>query len=274
MTTTTSWLSVSGAGRKTLYFGADSQGTLQASGEVASTNLKKVFASTVTPEIFSFSGDAAWGTHFLRNLLVRIRRGEVVAPFGSVKRANEICTLSCARAPTNPVCLLDVLYGVRQGDGPDSEFHLYQLTHTGEASVSWQVCQVAIAKLAGTVSAQLYSGGLGGETNDLRQSWIARGDQGEVARTCFWSLCDLVDGKPRKDILTGGYPQLIKLDQSGCGLAVGVKYYDAPTVYGSRVSVPDQAASVWVDEIFTFLNPISLKPFSNAQHYGRRENGR
>jgi hypothetical protein len=103
----------------------------------------------------------------------------------------------------------------------------------------------------------------------LRQKWIARGDQGEVARTCFWSLCDLVDGKPRKDILTGGYPQLIKLDQTGNGLAVGVRYYDAPTVYGSRVSVPHLSASVWVDETFTNLNPRSLKPFSNAQRYGR-----
>lgn len=57
MTTMVSWLSVSRAGKRTLYIGADSQGTSVTNGAVASNGVRKVWFSSTTPEIFSFSGD-------------------------------------------------------------------------------------------------------------------------------------------------------------------------------------------------------------------------
>lgn len=270
VTTTTSWLSVSGTGRRTFYLGADSQGTSLLSGKVASNSLKKVYASPTSPEIFAFSGDVGWGAEFLRRLLAAITQNKVISPLGSIARAREIC----ARAPKHPTSKLDILYGVRKGAGEHATFQLYHLTCSSAALGSWKVCQMSANQLSGTVSTQVYSSGLGGSTNVSRQSWIARGDQGDVARTCFWSLCDLVDGVPQRNIMTGGYPQLVKLDEDGTGSAVGVKYYGVPTVFGRRTSSPQQWADVWVDEYFTHLCPETLMRFGNAQRYSRPKNGR
>ena len=245
MTTLTSWLSVSGPGKRTFYLGADSQGTDAESGKVASHSIKKVFVSGDTPEIFVFAGDVAWGSHFLRNLLRAIGQGKVVAPLGSYARADEICALACARTPKNPPCGLEILYGVRGGADGAQEFQLYELKHAADVAASWEVCRVAQEELAFSTSTLVYSGGLGAGANSARQRWIAMGDQGDVARSYFWSLCDLVDSVPRNDLMTGGFPQLAKLDAAGPGFAVGVKYYGKPTVFGSRANAPELAASFW-----------------------------
>lgn len=276
MTTITSWMSVSGTGTRTLYLGADSQGSELETGVAVSHNMKKVFASTVTPEIFAFAGDASWGAHFLRNLLVAISRGQLTEPIGTIKRSQEIVALACAKRPPNPACDLAVLYGVRSDtdvDGSD-DFRLYRLYHSGRMSSQWDVCRIYETELAGPTSTLLHSGGSGAVSNNKRQGWIAGGDQGDVARTCFWSLCDRIEGVPKEDPLTGGVPQLVKLDQKGSGVAVGVAYHRIATVYGSRVSTPKTAATVWVDENFTQLDPRTLQPFSRAQRYGRPKNSR
>ena len=52
-------------------------------------------------------------------------------------------------------------------------------------------------------------------------------------------------------------------------MAVGVKYGEIPTVYGSRVNDPAGAASVWVDKNFVQLRPETLQSYSNAQRYAR-----
>ena len=274
MTTMVSWLSVSGTGKRTLYIGADSQGTSVTNGAVASNSVRKVWFSSTTPEIFSFSGDVGWGQSFLRTLVAKIKNEQVLASIGSTERAQEISDLACSRPPDSAASALEVFYAVREGTGRSASFHLHQLTHTGNSSDSWAVRAVAIDKLTKGVSTPVFAGGFGGQTSVQRQGWIASGDQGNVARTCFWSLCDLVDGKPRNDIMTGGYPQLVKLDETGTGLVVGVKYHSVPTVFGSRSTNPQQSAKVWVDETFTQLDPRTMKPYSRAQRYGRRQDGR
>jgi hypothetical protein len=274
MTTITCWVSVAGTGTKTFYLGADSQGTSAATGEAISINVKKVYVSDMTPEIFAFAGGVGWGEHFLGNLRSAIHAGEFTQPVATIARATEFSKRSFAKPPERPSCELEVLYGARAEDGPASVFHLYQLRHEGGSSASWNICRLGMNELESETSTLVYSSGLGGRSHGNRQRWIARGDQGAVARTCFWSLCDLVDGVPRNDLMTGGFPQLAKLDQLGSGSAVGVNYHEVPTVYGRRVNSPSEAAEVWVDHSFTQLNPKTLEPYSKAQRYGRPENGR
>lgn len=278
MTTITSWISVSGTGTRTFYLGADSQGSSPMNGQSVSQNVKKVFVSKGTPEIFSFSGNVGWGEYFLRRLLDVITNNEVRSHLATIDRAEEICTLSCARAPMNSKGGLEILYGVRDGEGPQSEFHLYQMKHGVVASDPWQVCQVAPEKLSSQRSTHVFSGGAGWCAQAKRQKWIADGDQGDVARSSFWSICDLIEGIPRKDLQTGGFPQLAKLDQNGPAHAVGVKYYGIPTLFGARSRVnenaPHESANFWVDENFVHLCPKTLEPYKNAQRYARRCDGR
>ena len=274
MTTVTTWMSISATGTKTLYFGADSQGTSPFSGQAVSLREKKVFNSLSTPEIFTLSGDLTWGASFLRRLLSEIGNRTLVSPIGSMARANEISALSCARPPTSAICELEVLYGVRSSKNMNAPFKLFRLHHSGAARSKWKVCQVGVDELASDVSTHVYSSGKGGGANKERQVWISKGDQGNVARTCFWSLCDLVKGIPRASYLTGGHPQLVKLDQVGNGNVVGVKYHGVPTVFGRRTTSPQAFASFWVDENFTQLDPMTLKKYSRGQQYGRRKNGR
>ena len=274
MTTTTSWLAVSGAGRRTFYLGADSQGTVISGNGASNKTIKKVFASNSTPEVFAFSGDASWGSYFIKRLLDKIEKEEVVSELGTIERAREFCSLTCSRPSKNAVCELGVLYGVRAGSGRKSTFRLFELRHSGSIAENWRVKRIAEDKLALERSTRVFSSGLGGSTHVKRQEWIASGDQGDVARTSFWSLCDLVDGKPRNDIMTGGFPQLVKLDESGCGVVVGICYFGTPTVYGQKISLEQNRASVWVNQEFIQLDPRTLKPFKNAQMYGRRDDGR
>ena len=274
MTTLTSWLSVSGAGKQTLYIGADSQGTSATDGAVASHSVRKVWFSSLTPEIFAFSGDVGWGRYFLRTLVTKIKNEQVKSTIGSIERAKAFSELACARPFEGAACELEVLYAGREGTGRSAVFRMYQLCHTGNSSDIWDVHAVAGDRLTSGVSTPVISGGFGRRTNDKHQGWIASGDQGNVARTCFWSLCDLVDGKPRNDIMTGGYPQLVKLDETGAGSVVGVNYHSVPTVFGSRTTNPQRSAKVWVDETFTQLDPRTMEPYSKAQRYGRRQDGR
>lgn len=273
MTTLTAWLSVSAVGASTFYFGADSQGTSLRNGAV-SLHEKKVFDSTCTPEIFALSGDLLWGQFFLRQLLREIRCNAIRSSLGTQKRAEEFCGLPCANPTMTPICELEILYGVRDDTKTATGFQMYRLHHAGRVHSNWNVNQIGQGGLNSKKSAHVYSSGLGGRANKDRQKWIAEGEQGDVARTCFWSLCDLVNGIPSKSFMTGGHPQLIKLDQQGTGKAVGVKFNGVPTVYGRRTTDPQSFADFWVDEHFTQLNPKTLEKYSRAQRYGRGKRGR
>ena len=274
MTTLTAWLSVSATGTKTFYLGADSQGTPLQTGHAVSLHEKKVFNSTCTPEIFALSGDLQWGQSFLRQILKEIRRDSIQSFLGTQTRAEEFSRLSCANSPVAPICELEILYGARGEGEISAEFQMYRLHHAGGASSSWNVNQVGGRALNSEKSAHVYSSGLGGPANKERQKWIAGGVQGNVARTCFWSLCDLVNGIPSKSFMTGGHPQLVKLDKDGVGQAVGVKFNGIPTVYGRRTTDPRSFAEFWVDENFTQLNPETLEKYSQAQRYSRGMIGR
>jgi hypothetical protein len=274
MTTVTAWLSVSATGKRTFYLGADSQGTSLQTGQAVSLREKKVFESVCTPEIFALSGDLQWGQSFLRQLLKEIQRAAIQSSPGTRGRAEEFCGLPCATPLKGPICELEILYGARcDAEGP-ANFQLYRLHHAGRANSSWSVNQIGENELNSKKSAHVYSSGLGGRANKDRQKCIAKGDQGNVARTCFWSLCDLVNGIPSKSFMTGGHPQLVKLDQRGFGHAVGVKFNGVPTVYGRRTTNPHSFAKFWVDENFTQLNPETLEKYGQAQRYGRSRSGR
>lgn len=274
MTTTTAWLSVSATGTRTFYLGADSQGTSLQTSQAVSLREKKVFNSASTPEIFALSGDLHWGSSFLRRLLIEIDRGLIGSSLGTRRRAEEFCRLSCASPPLVPICKLEILYGVRDDASKSADFLIYRLHHTGSASSSWQVNQVGVRELGSDMSALVYNSGLGGSANKKRQKWISDGDQGNVARTCFWSLCDLINGIPSRSFMTGGHPQLVKLDQHGSGKVVGVKFNGVPTVYGRRTTAPQSFAHHWVDENFTQLDPKTLEKYKHGQRYGRGVQGR
>lgn len=274
VTTVTAWLSVSGTGVRTFYLGADSQGTSLRTGLAVSLHERKVYDSASTPEIFAISGDLSWGSSFLRSLLLAIERGSVDSSLGTEKRVEEFCKMSCARRPTTPVCDLEVLYGVRDDMSVPVHFKLFRLYHAGTVDAKWQIESIGLRELGGNASTLIYSSGSGGRANKVRQKWIAKGDQGDVARTCFWSLCDLINGIPSSNFMTGGHPQLVKLDQQGHGNVVGVKFCGVPTVYGRRTTAPQSFAKYWVDEYFTQLDPITLERYKNGQQYGRRDDGR
>lgn len=273
MTTVTSWMSVSGTGRRTFYLGADSLGS-SISGAPISNMVKKVFHSPSTAEMFAFSGDVEWGTYFTSRIIERISRGELKSPIATEERAYEFCAHSSARCPRNAITDIEIVYGARHGDDAECEFRLFLLSCRIHENDSWKIRRVGEDKLTSPKSVQVYSGGLGGSEVGLRHKWIIGGDQGDVARASFWTLCDLVDGVPRKDLMTGGFPQLTKIDCSGPAHPVGVKYHCIATVFGRPVSSPKDSADFWVDESFTALNPTSLKTFSSAQRYGRPKNGR
>lgn len=274
MTTVTAWLSVSATGTRTFYLGADSQGTSFQTGQAVSLREKKVFKSASTPEIFALSGDLSWGQSFLRQLLTEIDRGSVGLSLGTKRRAEEFCRLSCASPSLATICELEILYGVRDDSNIAARFQIYRLHHAGSASARWQVDRVGVNNLGSEKSAHVYSLGRGGKANKDRQEWISGGDQGNVARTCFWSLCDLINGKPSNSFMTGGHPQLVKLDQHGCGKVVGVKFNGVATVYGRRTTDPQSFANYWVDENFTQLDPKTLEKFKSGQRYGRGVQGR
>lgn len=272
MTTVTSWMSVD-PGKRTFYLGADSLGSSE-SGEPVSNMEKKVYISPSTAEIFAFSGDVRWGTHFLRELTKKIPVDEFKNPIATLERANEFCAHASARRPINAVTSIEVAYGARHDYNDGYEFRLFLLSCGDQEGDAWSVCRVGEAELASTQSVHVYSGGRGGKEFKKRQKWIAGGDQGQVARASFWTLCDLVDGVPRNDLMTGGFPQLAKIDGTGLASPIGVVYRGVPTVFGSRVSNPGGRAEVWVDENFTHVDPISLEKYSRAQRYARRKHGR
>lgn len=274
MTTVTAWLSVSATGKRTLYLGADSQGTSLQTGQAVSLREQKLYASTCTPEIFALSGDLHWGQSFLRQILMEIGRDSIRSFLGSKERAEEFSKLPCANPVLASIRELEILYGVRGDAKMSSGFQMYRLHHAGLVNSTWNVNQIGECELNSHASAHVFSSGKGGYANANRQKWIAGGDQGNVARTCFWSLCDLVNGIPSKDFMTGGHPQLVKLDQCGFGQAVGVKFNGVPTVYGRRTTDPQSFAEYWVDENFTALNPTTLERYRKAQRYGRDKSGR
>ena len=215
-----------------------------------------------------------WGRHFLRELTKKIPFGEFNNPTATVERANEFCAHASARRPINAFTGIEVAYGARHEDNNGYEFRLFLLSCGGQEGDAWSVCRVGEDELASTQSVHVYSGGLGGKEFQKRQKWIVGGDQGQVARASFWTLCDLVDGVPRNDLMTGGFPQLAKIDSTGSASPIGVVYRGVPTVFGSRVSDTGGRAEVWVDENFTQVHPISLKKYSRAQRYARPKHGR
>jgi len=273
MTTLIAWMSRSGSAERTLYLGADSLGTGRENPAINKTFVRKVYASSGTPEIFSLSGDdVGAGQNFLRRLVKDINDNssdENRSQVGVIDRVTDFTKHPAASVGRS--ANLDILHVVRDGIGDAASFTIFRLLSPNKSNAEWRIERIPECRFPKGNSVLICCLGSGKQAYTKRLDTLVLQDQGYVARQYFWALCDIVGGKPNPKIMTGGVPQLAKLGQAGNGLLAGVHYDGKPYVAGSLVSNPQDHTEFWVNETFTACDPTTGCPLSRAQVYGRRK---
>lgn len=230
---------------------------------------QKVYASSIAPEIFGFTGYAALPQSIINKACQLIDRGlRSSNDEASIEgRADWLHALAQREAEKHPQIgdeNFTIFYGVRIGHGMPgrSSFHLNayawdsrlkQLTHTTVPMPSYS----AVLQISGTGSSSL---------DKINRIWQAS-DQGGTSRTMFSAFCDAL--KAGEDPRSGGEPQLIGIYREGPAKMFGVVTKNGPSFQGQLDTSLSHATEIeWRDTLFQRVDAQG-RVLKKAQRHAR-----
>lgn len=240
MTSLAAWPGIDSRGLSTLYIVADSRISWPGSGD--SWNFgSKVFASTLTPDIFGFYGDVLIPSM----VLPRLVEGTFLDPVMSTQERHEtsvqLLRQSADAVPMPRRGRFGVLHGSRDGDGMNSRRLLW---HTQwSAKQGWSDDPVVLED-ASALTIALGSGDLA----VINHQAAAVNELGSFSRTVFTGFCDALGS--RQDPNSGGAPQLVGLYRHGTGLHFGVFHRGKAYYRGLEVGNLTSPAIEWRNALF------------------------
>lgn len=265
MTTLIAWVSVDATGPSAAYLASDSRITWGP--EKRWDSGRKLFASSTTPDLFGYSGEAFFPSQALSQALELADRSIL----WTLETPPEERHLSL-------VHFLKTAYH-RRHNAPEFDFSIVHVARgTGREFKAWTTNYIAKNRSwmdtpIGEASVVEHSDliltlGSGSKKfmTDMRR-WT-NSDQGNTSRAIFGAFCDAL--KAGRDPLSGGEPQLVGLALKGPGRMLGYCTEDKAYIFGSPIE-PDEAllSLEWRDATFQRIDPRTLKLVEGAQRQVR-----
>lgn len=248
MTTFVAWVGADSRGMTSMYFASDSR--LSWDKKNTWDCGQKVYASSVAPEIFGFTGYAVTPQSIISKACQLIDKG-LRSPNDEEsieRRAGWLRLLILREADQHPQINdedFTIFYGVRIGDGMPGRSFFYLYTYTWNSKLK-QLAHACVPMP--TCSAVLKISGTGGDAlGEMKKMWDAS-DQGNTSRTVFSAFCDaLRDGK---DPYSGGEPQLVGIYREKPAKIFGVVTENGPSFQGQLDTSLSHLKIEWRDSLF------------------------
>lgn len=269
MTTFVAWVGADSRGMTSMYFASDSRLSWDKDKKNAWDCGQKVYASSVAPEIFGFTGYAVIPQSIISKACQLVDKG-LRSPNDEKSiegRADWLRILVLREAEKHPKIKdedFTIFYGVRIGHGMPgrSSFHLNtyawdsKLKQLAHACIPMPVCS-AVLKISGTGSDAL---------GEMKKIWDAS-DQGNTSRTMFSAFCDSL--RNGKDPYSGGEPQLVGIYREGPAKIFGVVTENGPSFQGQLDTPLSHLAKIeWRDPLFQRVDACG-NVLKKAQRHAR-----
>jgi hypothetical protein len=259
-------LAIDSRGPTALYIIADSRLTLNSGGSPTWDASQKTFASSRTPDIFGFVGDALFPPMILRQFLDQINCGLVFQHDMSADDRHAALTAMLQRTFENrtrvPVGDFSIFHGARVGELMESNFRLWETRYSAKAR-KW--CDEE-RDLNLDHSYLVHIDGTGGGYIRKRgQEWLSTDAEG-TSRAAMWSFCNaLHEGHDRH---SGGPPQLVGIWRKGLAQTFGFWWRGFPYLSGAQVPADADFTKVnWFNHRFERCDGRTGKRLEDAQKH-------
>lgn len=267
-------MGVDSRGPASIYLAADSRFTFESGATVRHEDgHRKVYASSVLPELLGFSGDVALPQAVIPAFLGQPFEGlDEPDDDGCPPRAAQLLgRLQSAYAGKSWLhrCGFSVLHALRSDEGMSSRFSLTQISLT--AKREWRVVSKKVPRVS-AVMAALGSGADG--IVDREFHWTRQ--MGEpTSRAVFGAFCEELNSGA--DPYSGGAPELAGLTRRGNGREFGVLYQGGRYLGGAQRAEADlsglPAGTEWFNEGFERCDPVTMKLLPGAQRQPKPRGG-
>jgi len=259
MTSIAVWVGVDSRGPASLHVATDSR--VSWGDRDSWDHCSKSFASTTSPDTFSFCGDVLYPSLLLSQFVAALDAGA----FGlhSSERFHSLEALArdtFLSYPKSKACnTFSVVHCARDGEGMASQFHVNVL-HWSQQS-GWIAEQPKLPTTSSHLVIRLGSGI--GSMKAAASRWEQSPSSG-TSRAVFSAFVDsLLSGH---DIASGGSPQLVSLFRIGGGMTSGTIFSGQRFVGGLPISSEDvRAVPRWFNEYFELCDGESMKRKPDAQ---------
>jgi hypothetical protein len=265
MTTLIAWVSVDGIGPSAAYLASDSRITWGPNRRWDSG--RKLFASSTSPDLFGYSGEAFFPSQALSQALDLADRSILWSPLTRPDDRHiallRFLQTAYRRRHNAPEFDFSIVHAAR---GEGREFQIWRIDYSGSRR-TWDDIPIDMSPVA-THSNLLLALGSGANNFMVDMRRWKDSAQGNTSRAIFSAFCDAL--KAGRDPLSGGEPQIVGLTLRGAGQIFGFCTEDEAYLFGSPVAQGDVLSSLeWRDALFQRIDPTTLKLVEGAQRQVR-----
>lgn len=263
MTSIAASLSIDTRGPSALYIITDSRITWETSSARWDAG-QKTFASSVSPDIFGFCGEAFFPPAILRQILEQINSGLLfdTSHTAADRHALLVAALKGAikRISGAPTKWFAIFHGARDGELMPSTFRLWKT----EYYASTDKCYDKELDLNETRSYLATIDGSGRNSIENRESVWMQSDAVGTSRAAIWSFCEALSSGA--DPRSGGPPQLVGIWRKGPARTFGFVWQDKRFFAGLEMTEGHRLNNVlWFNSLFERCDGETGARLANAQ---------
>jgi hypothetical protein len=259
-------LAIDSRGPTGIYIITDSRLTWSLPGSPRWDAGQKTFASTRTPDIFGFCGDAFFPPMVLRQFLDQVNSGLILHNDTNSEARHAVfksmLEKTFSRGVGVPVRAFSIFHGARDGDLMKSHFRLWETRYFSDTK-KWTDAE---RNLTTDHSYFAHVDGTGKEYIVKRgQEWLDTDAEG-TSRAAIWSFCNaLHEGN---DPQSGGPPQLVGIWRKGLAQTFGFWWRGYPYLSGAPVPSKSDFEKVnWFNHRFERCDGRTGKRLEDAQKH-------
>jgi hypothetical protein len=227
---------------------------------------QKTFASSSTPDVFGFCGDAFFPPTVLGQVLDLTRSG-VLFPIDADAEARhrafvQLFQQSLQTGSDAPIKGFSFFHGTRDGDGMSGRFRLWQTKYN---AARWADMEHDLTKER---SYLVIVDGSGRHAVEQRGTeWLGTGVEG-TSRAAIWSFCDAL--RSQKDPFSGGAPQLVGIWRIGNARRYGFIWNGKKFVSGLELpNVAEWDCVDWFNDLFERCDGQTGERLPDAQRHAK-----
>jgi hypothetical protein len=262
MTSLAVTLSIDSRGPGGLYIITDSRITWGTSDKHWDAG-QKTFASSRTPDVFGFCGDAYFPPAILRQVIDQVNAGLLLAgEITTIERhaiVSEAFKSAMALTVKVDVPPFAVFHGARDGHEMRSTFRLFHITYSkadgwGGGELDLNSDRSYLAHLDGSGKRVI---------EERRKDWLGTNAEG-TSRAAIWAFCDALQSG--KDPFSGAPPQLVGIWRKESAQTFGFLWHGKPYLSGLEVpKTANFAKTKWFNHRFERCDGATGRRLKDAQ---------
>lgn len=266
MTTLIAWISHDQRNFAALHVASDSRITWGSSSNRWDAG-RKIFASSRTPDIWSYSGDVLFPALVLGQIMNAADAGLLFGDTSSAAERNsivlDVLKASFCRRHNAPDQKFTILHASRDGQKAEAEPRLWQISFDPNGT-KWQNEIVETVDLVGVVAV---NGSGTKATKDELKRW-RDSDIGGTSRSIYSAFCSAITSG--EDPLSGGAPQLASIYPKGPAVIAGALYEDSLHLFGLPIPPTSGSKKIeWFDPLFQRIDPQTRTILAGAARHAK-----